>query len=87
MHKHEFQAKVMTLLRRPTCLTIPIKIIEIAGSSTESYEQAIRNALATASKSLKNINWFEVKEHRGHVEDGAVAHHQVVLKVGFRLED
>ncbi|WP_020181094.1 dodecin [Methylopila sp. M107] len=62
------------------------KIIEIVGSSPKSIDEAIRNAIADAAKSLRNIKWFEVVETRGHVENGAVAHFQVALKVGFTLE-
>ncbi|HIP52591.1 MAG TPA: dodecin domain-containing protein [Chromatiales bacterium] len=63
------------------------KKIELVGSSRESVEQAIRNALARASKSVRHMDWFEVKEIRGHIEDGDVGHFQVTLRVGFRLED
>jgi dodecin len=62
------------------------KIIELVGSSTEGTDQAIRNAIATASSSLRHVEWFEVVESRGHVADGQVAHFQVTLKVGFRLD-
>ena len=63
------------------------KIIELVGSSKSSIENAIENALARAGKTIHHIDWFEVAETRGHVADGKVAHYQVVLKVGFRLED
>jgi hypothetical protein len=63
------------------------KVVELAGSSTESFDDAIRVAIARASATLRDIRWFEVKEMRGHVEDGRVAHFQVELKVGFTLED
>lgn len=63
------------------------KKVELVGTSTESIEHAVQNAVATASKSLKHIDWFEVQEVRGHVEDGRVGHYQVVIKVGFRIED
>lgn len=62
------------------------KKVELVGSSKTTIEDAIDNALAKAHQSLKNIEWFEVQETRGHVVDGKVAHYQVVLKVGFRLE-
>jgi hypothetical protein len=62
------------------------KRVEIVGSSTTSYDDAISNAIAKASESLENLDWFEVIEHRGHLKDGGIAHHQVVLKVGFRLK-
>ena len=61
------------------------KKIELVGSSTTSIEDAINNALAEASKSIKLLEWFEVTETRGHIEDGKVAHYQVTLKVGFRI--
>ena len=63
------------------------KVIELAGSSTVGVEDAIRNAIAKASKSLTNLQWFQVTETRGHIADGKVAHWQVVLKVGFTLVD
>lgn len=62
------------------------KKVELAGSSTESSDQAIENALAKAADSIRNMEWFEVQETRGHIVDGKVAHWQVVLKVGFRLD-
>lgn len=63
------------------------KIIEIAGSSPDSIEDAIQNAVTKASGSLHHLRWFEVQETRGHIEGGQVAHYQVVLKVGFTLDD
>ncbi|MGE5865405.1 MAG: dodecin [Rhizobacter sp.] len=62
------------------------KLIEVVGSSTSGTDDAIRNAIAAAAKTVRNIDWFEVVETRGHVKDGQVAHFQVTLKVGFRLE-
>lgn len=62
------------------------KIIQLAGSSKVSYEDAIRTAVAKAGESLHHLRWFEVIETRGHIEGGQVAHWQVVLKVGFTLE-
>ena len=62
------------------------KSVEITGSSTESIDDAIRRAVAKASESLRHVDWFEVVSVRGHVEDGKVAHTQVTLKIGFRLE-
>jgi len=62
------------------------KKIELVGSSTESSDKAVENALARAAESIRNIDWFEVTETRGHVVDGKVAHWQVVLKAGFRLD-
>ena len=63
------------------------KYIEITGSSTSSMQHAIENAIAKASKTLRNLHWFEVIETRGHIDNGAVAHWQVTIKVGMRLED
>lgn len=60
---------------------------EIVGSSPESLQQAIRNGVGRASQTLRNLEWFEVSEIRGRIADGAVAHFQVVLKVGFRLDN
>lgn len=62
------------------------KLVELVGSSTTSSDDAIRNAIETASKTIRRIDWFEVTETRGHVADGKVAHFQVTLKVGFRVE-
>ncbi len=62
------------------------KKLEVVGSSTKSIEDAIENAIAECSKNLRNIEWFEVQETRGHVVDGKVGHYQVVLKIGFRIE-
>ena len=63
------------------------KIIELSGSSTISIEEAVQNAISRASQSLKHLRWFEISETRGQIEDGRVAHYQVVLRVGFSLED
>lgn len=63
------------------------RMIELAGSSTESIEDAIQTAVARASKTLKHVRWFQVMETRGHVENGRVAHYQVVIKVGFTIDD
>lgn len=62
------------------------KMVELVGSSTSSSDDAIRNAIATAAKTLRHLDWFEVVQTRGQVADGKVAHFQVTLKVGFRLE-
>lgn len=62
------------------------KILELAGSSETSIEDAIQTAIAKASSTVRNIRWFEVIQTRGHVEEGKVAHYQVMLKVGFTLE-
>lgn len=62
------------------------KTIELVGSSTSSAEDAVRNAIAKASSTVRNLRWFEVTETRGDIADGRVAHWQVTLKVGFTLE-
>ena len=62
------------------------KLLELAGSSTTSIEDAIQNAITKAHESVRNIHWFTVTETRGHVSEGKVAHWQVTLKVGFTLE-
>ena len=62
------------------------RVVEIVGTSTDSTDAAIRSGIARANETLRNIDWFEVNETRGHVEDGAVAHFQVTLKVGFKLD-
>jgi flavin-binding protein dodecin len=62
-------------------------ITEIVGSSTKSIEDAIQQAISAASQTLKNLDWFEVTETRGHIESGRVAHYQVSLRLGFRYDD
>ncbi len=62
------------------------KKIELTGSSEESSDQAVRNAIAKASKTIKNMDWFEVIESRGEIKDGKIAFWQVTIKLGFRLE-
>ena len=61
-------------------------ITEVVGTSPDGISEAIANALATASKTLRNLDWFEVVETRGHLADGKIAHWQVKIKVGFRME-
>jgi hypothetical protein len=62
------------------------KFVELVGSSTVGTDDAIRNAVETASKTIRHLDWFQVIETRGHVVDGKIAHFQVTLKVAFRLE-
>lgn len=62
------------------------KIVELVGSSATGTDDAIQQAIETAAKTLRHIDWFEVGQTRGHVVDGKIAHYQVSLKVGFRLE-
>jgi dodecin len=59
---------------------------EIVGTSTEDVNSAIRNGIRRASQTLRHLDWFEVVEVRGAISDGEVAHYQVTMKVGFRLE-
>lgn len=63
------------------------KKVELVGSSTKGTDEAIRNAIKRASATLQHLDWFEVVETRGHIQDGEVAHYQVTLRVGFRLVD
>jgi dodecin len=63
------------------------KLIELVGSSPSSSDDAIRNAITKAGATIKHMDWFQVVETRGHIEEGKVAHFQVTLKVGFRIED
>lgn len=62
-------------------------VTEIVGTSSDSLQQAIRNGVARASRTVRNLDWFEVLAVRGHIEDGQVAHFQVQLKVGFQIEE
>ena len=62
------------------------RVSEIVGSSPDSLQQAIRNGVSRAGQTLRNLEWFEVTEIRGHIENGEVAHFQVGMKVGFRLD-
>lgn len=62
------------------------KMIEVVGSSSKGTDDAIEQAIAKASESLHNMDWFEVLDTRGHIVDGKVAHYQVTVKVGFRLD-
>jgi dodecin len=63
------------------------KMIELAGSSETSIEDAVQNAITRAAKTLHDLRWFQVVETRGQIEGGRVVHYQVVIKVGFTLED
>jgi flavin-binding protein dodecin len=63
------------------------KLLELTGSSTTSIEDAIATALSRASKTIRNMHWFQVIDTRGQIVDGKVAHWQVTIKVGFTLED
>jgi flavin-binding protein dodecin len=63
------------------------RVIEIAGSSQKSIEDAIQTAVARASRTLRNLRWFEVKDMRGHIESGKIEHYQVTLKIGFTIDE
>ncbi len=63
------------------------RVTEIVGTSPDSVDEAIKNGIARATKTVRHVDWFEVTQVRGHVEDDAIGHVQVTMKVGFRLED
>jgi dodecin len=63
------------------------RVTEIVGSSPDGVDQAIRNAIARASQTLRNLDWFEVVNIRGHINEGQVGHVQVTMKIGFRLDE
>lgn len=62
------------------------KLLEMVGTSTKSSDDAVQNAIARASQTVRNLDWFEVIENRGRISDGKIASYQVTLKIGFRLE-
>ncbi len=62
------------------------RVIELAGTSENSIEDAVNSAIDRANKTIRNLRWFEVIQTRGHIENGKVAHFQVTLKVGFTME-
>ncbi len=62
------------------------KVINLVGSSSEGTDEAVKNALARASKTIRNMRWFKVVETRGHIENGQVGHWQVTVEVGFTLD-
>lgn len=63
------------------------KILDLVGSSETSIEDAIQNAISRASKTIREMKWFEVVQTRGHIENGTIGHFQVTLRVGFTLEE
>ncbi|WP_317446645.1 dodecin [Streptomyces collinus] len=63
------------------------RVTEIVGTSHEGLDQAIRNGISRAGQKLRNLDWFEVTQVRGQIENGRIEHYQVGLKVGFRIED
>jgi flavin-binding protein dodecin len=62
------------------------RVTEVVGTSSEGVDDAIKGAIGRASRTLRGLDWFEVTEIRGHIENGELAHVQVGMKVGFRLE-
>jgi dodecin len=62
------------------------RVIELAGTSDKSIEDAVSSAIARANKTIRNLRWFELIQTRGHIENGNIAHFQVTLKVGFTME-
>ncbi|MCW3023112.1 MAG: dodecin family protein [Conexibacter sp.] len=67
--------------------TSTYKIVELTGTSPDGVTEAMRAGVARASKTLRNLDWVEVGEIRGHVVDGEIEHFQVTMKIGFRLEE
>jgi len=63
------------------------KVVELTGSSRNSIEEAVQNAITRASQTIRNMRWFTITETRGHLEDGKIAYWQVTIKVGFTIED
>jgi flavin-binding protein dodecin len=63
------------------------KIVELTGSSTDGVTEAMKSGVHRAAQTLRNLDWVEVTEIRGHIDGGEIAHFQVTMKVGFRLED
>jgi dodecin len=63
------------------------RVTEVVGTSTDSLQQAVRNGVSRASETLHNLEWFEVTEIRGWIDNGEVGHFQVTMKIGFRLDD
>ena len=63
------------------------RVTEIVGTSGSSIDEAIRNGIGRAAQTLRNLDWFETTEIRGHIVEGQVAHFQVTMKVGFRLDE
>jgi dodecin len=63
------------------------RIIEITGTSTDGVTEAMQNGVARATKTLRNVDWIEVDGIRGHIAEGKIAHYQVTLKLGFRMDD
>ncbi|GLX50305.1 hypothetical protein Shyhy01_32550 [Streptomyces hygroscopicus subsp. hygroscopicus] len=73
--------------KEPPMTNHTYRVTEIVGTSHEGVDQAIRNGIARAGRTLRNLDWFEVTQIRGQLENGQIEHYQVGLKVGFRIED
>jgi dodecin len=71
----------------PTHRDHTYRVTEVVGTSTDSLQQAVRNGVSRASETLRNLDWFEVTEIRGWIDNGEVGHFQVSMKIGFRLDD
>jgi flavin-binding protein dodecin len=78
---------VSVIIREQVMADHTYRVIELAGSSEISHADAIENAIARASKTTRNLRWFEVIQMRGEIENGEVRHYQVAMKVGFTLEE
>mgnify|MGYP002624329795 CR=1 FL=1 len=63
------------------------KHLELTGSSPKSVEDAVRQAVAKAAKTVRGMRWFEITDTRGHIDNGQIAHWQVTIKIGFTLEE
>lgn len=63
------------------------RVTEVVGSSTDGVDDAIRKGISRAAQTLRHLDWFEVTQVRGHIEDGQIAHYQVGLRLGFRLDE
>ena len=82
------RAKLSTV-RQPKEIAMPghtYRVTEVVGTSAEGVDDAIKGAIGRAARTLRGLDWFEVTEIRGHIEDGRLGHVQVAMKVGFRLE-
>lgn len=62
------------------------KVVEIVGTSTDSFEEAVQCAVAEAARSIRELRWFEVTDTRGHLKDGKIEYWQVKVKIGFTIE-
>ena len=63
------------------------KTIELVGSSTKGFDDAVNTAIERASSTVRNLRWFQIVDTRGHIEEGRIAHWQVTIKIGFTLDE